>query len=153
MEKRLWSRADCREFWGVGGDMSKLSKWLSDDYTVLLSEVKERVRVAQYEALKAVNKELGVEWTIFNHDRISTSSWKTSTPRRWIWEGGLKLWPPSEWCKIMMSRFIGLEEQQWNWMRRLFHQEEYLGKNNTQLYAYFARTSLTRPKWYFFVVM
>jgi len=38
--------------------MSKLSKRLPDDYAALLSEVKERVRSAQYEALKAVNKEL-----------------------------------------------------------------------------------------------
>ena len=40
--------------------MSKLSKRLPDDYPVLLAEVKERVRSAQYEALKAVNKELVV---------------------------------------------------------------------------------------------
>ena len=45
--------------------MSKLSKRLPDDYAVLLSEVKERVRAAQYEALKAVNKELvALYWDI-----------------------------------------------------------------------------------------
>jgi len=38
--------------------MTKLSKRLPDDYAALLAEVKERVRSAQYEALKAVNKEL-----------------------------------------------------------------------------------------------
>jgi len=45
--------------------MSKLLKKLPDDYAVLLSEVKERVRAAQYEALKAVNKELvALYWDI-----------------------------------------------------------------------------------------
>lgn len=37
----------------------------SDDYPVLLSEIKERIRSAQYEAFKAVNKELvGLYWDI-----------------------------------------------------------------------------------------
>lgn len=37
----------------------------SDDYPVLLSEIKERIRSAQYEALKAVNTELvGLYWDI-----------------------------------------------------------------------------------------
>ena len=40
--------------------MTKLSKRLPDDYVVLLAEVKERIRSAQYEALKAVNKEMVV---------------------------------------------------------------------------------------------
>jgi predicted nuclease of restriction endonuclease-like (RecB) superfamily len=40
--------------------MSKLSKRLPNDYAALLAEVKERVRSAQYEALKVVNKELVV---------------------------------------------------------------------------------------------
>jgi len=45
--------------------MTKLSKRLPDDYAVLLTEVKERVRSAQYEALKAVNKELvALYWDI-----------------------------------------------------------------------------------------
>ncbi len=45
--------------------MSKLSKQLPADYAVLLAEVKERVRSAQYEALKAVNKELvALYWDI-----------------------------------------------------------------------------------------
>jgi len=45
--------------------MTKFSKRLPDDYAVLLSEVKERVRSAQYEALKAVNKELvALYWDI-----------------------------------------------------------------------------------------
>ena len=35
------------------------------DYPLLLAEVKERIRSAQYEALKAVNKELvGLYWDI-----------------------------------------------------------------------------------------
>ena len=45
--------------------MSKLSKRLPDDYAVLLAEVKERIHSAQYEALKAVNKELvALYWDI-----------------------------------------------------------------------------------------
>jgi len=36
--------------------MSKLSKRLPDDYAALLAEVNERIRSAQYEALKVVNK-------------------------------------------------------------------------------------------------
>ena len=45
--------------------MNKAPKKLSKDYTDLLIEVKERVRSAQYEALKAVNKELvGLYWDI-----------------------------------------------------------------------------------------
>ena len=45
--------------------MTKLSKRLPDDYAVLLAEVKVRVRSAQYEALKAVNKELvALYWDI-----------------------------------------------------------------------------------------
>ena len=39
-------------------NISKLSKELPADYAMLLAEVKERVRSAQYEAFKAVNKEL-----------------------------------------------------------------------------------------------
>ena len=45
--------------------MTKLSERLPDDYAVLLAEVKERVYSAQYEALKAVNKELvALYWDI-----------------------------------------------------------------------------------------
>jgi predicted nuclease of restriction endonuclease-like (RecB) superfamily len=45
--------------------MSKLSKQLPVDYTVLLAEVKERIQSAQYEALKVVNKELvALYWDI-----------------------------------------------------------------------------------------
>jgi len=40
-------------------------KRLPDDYVALLAEVKERIRSAQYEALKAVNKELvALYWDI-----------------------------------------------------------------------------------------
>lgn len=38
--------------------MSKITRGLPDDYAELLAKVKERVRSAQYDALKAVNKEL-----------------------------------------------------------------------------------------------
>ncbi len=38
--------------------MRKLLKRLPDDYAALLVEVKEHIRSAQYEPLKAVNKEL-----------------------------------------------------------------------------------------------
>lgn len=42
-----------------------MSKNLPEDYTRLLADVKERVRAAQYAALKAVNKELvGLYWDI-----------------------------------------------------------------------------------------
>jgi len=45
--------------------MTRLSKRLPDDYAALLAEVKKRVRSAQYEALKAVNKELvALYWDI-----------------------------------------------------------------------------------------
>lgn len=45
--------------------MTKLSNQLPADYAALLAEVKERVRSAQYEALKAVNKELvALYWDI-----------------------------------------------------------------------------------------
>ena len=37
-----------------------MSKLLPRDYASLLAEVKERVRAAQYDALRAVNKELVV---------------------------------------------------------------------------------------------
>lgn len=45
--------------------MSSKQRQLPEDYTSLLGEVKERVRAAQYQALKAVNKELiGLYWDI-----------------------------------------------------------------------------------------
>ncbi len=45
--------------------MSKVPQSLPADYATLLAEVKERVRSAQYEALKAVNKELvALYWDI-----------------------------------------------------------------------------------------
>ncbi len=47
--------------------MNKLSKQLPADYAALLAEVKEHVYSAQYEALKAVNKELvAFYWYIGN---------------------------------------------------------------------------------------
>lgn len=45
--------------------MSKVKRRLTADYASLLREVKERVRAAQYAALKAVNKELvALYWDI-----------------------------------------------------------------------------------------
>jgi len=45
--------------------MRQDSPVLSGDYATLLSEVKARVRSAQYAALRAVNKELvGLYWDI-----------------------------------------------------------------------------------------
>jgi len=45
--------------------MSKADRLISADYASLLAEVKERVRAAQYAALKAVNKELvALYWDI-----------------------------------------------------------------------------------------
>ena len=45
--------------------MSKGKHMIPDDYASLLVEVKERVRAAQYEALRAVNKELiALYWDI-----------------------------------------------------------------------------------------
>jgi hypothetical protein len=42
-----------------------MSKVLSSDYTTLLGDIKQRIRSAQYEALKAVNKELiSLYWDI-----------------------------------------------------------------------------------------
>ena len=45
--------------------MSNIPKKLPKDYTDLLLEIKDRVRTAQYAALKVVNKELvGLYWDI-----------------------------------------------------------------------------------------
>jgi predicted nuclease of restriction endonuclease-like (RecB) superfamily len=45
--------------------MSKTKQLILDDYAILLAEVKERVRAAQYDALKAVNKKLvALYWDI-----------------------------------------------------------------------------------------
>jgi hypothetical protein len=42
-----------------------MSDLIPNDYTALLAEVKERIRTAQYAALRAVNKELiGLYWDI-----------------------------------------------------------------------------------------
>ena len=65
--------------------MTKLSKRLPDDYAALLSEVKERVRAAQYEALKAVNKELvALYWDIGKLivERQSREGWGKSVVKR-----------------------------------------------------------------------
>jgi predicted nuclease of restriction endonuclease-like (RecB) superfamily len=45
--------------------VEKMSKIVSKDYLVLLGEIKQRIRSAQYDALKAVNKELiSLYWDI-----------------------------------------------------------------------------------------
>ena len=65
--------------------MTKLSKQLPDDYAVLLAEVKERVRSAQYEALKAVNKELvALYWDIGKliAERQNREGWGKSVVER-----------------------------------------------------------------------
>lgn len=65
--------------------MSKLSKQLPADYAVLLAEVKERVRSAQYEALKAVNKELvALYWDIGKliAERQNREGWGKSVVER-----------------------------------------------------------------------
>jgi len=51
---------------GIGQKVKKhMSKLLPENYAVLLAEVKERVRAAQYAALRAVNKELvALSWDI-----------------------------------------------------------------------------------------
>lgn len=58
--------------------MSSKLRQLPEDYTSLLGEVKKRVRAAQYQALKAVNKELvGLYWDIGRMivDRQSGDTW------------------------------------------------------------------------------
>lgn len=65
--------------------MSKIRQRLPDDYTALLVQVKERVRSAQYEALKAVNKELvGLYWDIGRLlvGRQAGASWGKSVVER-----------------------------------------------------------------------
>ena len=65
--------------------MTKLSKRLPDDYTTLLIEVKERVRSARYDALKAVNKELvALYWDIGRliAERQSSEGWGKSVVER-----------------------------------------------------------------------
>jgi len=55
------------------------------DYPRLLTEIKERIRSAQYEALKAVNKELvGLYWDIGRIivERQETEGWGKSVVKR-----------------------------------------------------------------------
>jgi len=55
------------------------------DYPRLLTEIKERIRSAQYEALKAVNKELvGLYWDIGRMiaERQETEGWGKSVVKR-----------------------------------------------------------------------
>lgn len=48
---------------------SKNSLGQPEDYPGLLTEIKERIRTAQYEALKVVNKELvGLYWDYWSDD-------------------------------------------------------------------------------------
>ncbi len=65
--------------------MSKIIRKLPGDYAELLAEVKERVRSAQYVALKAVNKELvGLYWDIGKMiaERQETEGWGKSVVQR-----------------------------------------------------------------------
>ena len=58
---------------------------LSADYASLLSEVKERVRAAQYSALRAVNRELvGLYWDIGKMivGRLAGNSWGKAVVER-----------------------------------------------------------------------
>jgi predicted nuclease of restriction endonuclease-like (RecB) superfamily len=65
--------------------MSKNAKRLPDDYAAFLIQVKERVRSAQYQALKAVNKELiGLYWDIGSLivERQASDTWGKSVVER-----------------------------------------------------------------------
>ncbi|MBT3605132.1 MAG: DUF1330 domain-containing protein [Candidatus Latescibacteria bacterium] len=58
--------------------MSNIPKKLPKDYTDLLLEIKDRVRTAQYAALKVVNKELvGLYWDIGHliFERQKSATW------------------------------------------------------------------------------
>lgn len=62
-----------------------MSKMIPADYASLLSEVKERVRAAQYQALRAVNRELvGLYWDIGRMivERQAGSSWGKAVVER-----------------------------------------------------------------------
>ena len=65
--------------------MSKIIPTAPDDYAALLLQVKERVRAAQYQALKAVNKELvGLYWDIGRliAERQKSEGWGKSVVAR-----------------------------------------------------------------------
>jgi len=65
--------------------MNKLLKRLPDDYAALLAEVKERIRSAQYEALKVVNKEMiALYWDLGKliAERQNREGWGKSVVKR-----------------------------------------------------------------------
>lgn len=65
--------------------MSKSAQVIPQDYVTLLTEVKERVRTAQYNALRAVNKELvGLYWDIGKMivERQAGKSWGKAVVER-----------------------------------------------------------------------
>ena len=65
--------------------MTELSKQLPDDYAALLTEVKERVRSAQYEALKVVNTEMiALYWDLGKliAERQNREGWGKSVVKR-----------------------------------------------------------------------
>jgi len=65
--------------------MSKLSKRLPDNYAALLAEVKERIRSAQYGALKVVNKEMiALYWDLgkLTVERQNREGWGKSVVER-----------------------------------------------------------------------
>jgi len=83
--------------------MSKLSKRLPDGYAVLLAEVKERVRSAQYEALKVVNKEMiALYWDLGKLivERQNREGWGKSVVER------LANDLPHHWCEKSDGRTI-----------------------------------------------
>ncbi|MBC2698864.1 MAG: DUF1016 domain-containing protein [ANME-2 cluster archaeon] len=62
-----------------------MSELVSDEYVVLLAEIKQRIRSAQYEALKAVNKELiSLYWDIGKVivERQEGETWGKSVVKR-----------------------------------------------------------------------
>jgi predicted nuclease of restriction endonuclease-like (RecB) superfamily len=79
-----WATISPRRVRGAG-DMTGISKRLPDDYVSFLAEVKERVRAAQYQALKAVNKHLvGLYWDVGRMiaERQHGESWGKSVVER-----------------------------------------------------------------------
>ena len=65
--------------------MSKAKQLIPDEYASLLTEVKERVRAAQYAALRAVNKELvALYWDIgrMTTERQATGAHGTAVVKR-----------------------------------------------------------------------
>lgn len=72
-----------------------MSKLLSNDYSTLLGDVKQRIRSAQYEALKAVNKELiSLYWDIGSMivERQKGETWGRSVVQKLAGRTTSSLW-------------------------------------------------------------